>query len=428
MRTLTCLLLLILLTGWGTASASDEMYIIPDDNPESKRINLPYAFYNENFGVAAAYIYSVFGYPQKQSTLLATAMVGTKGSAMGFFMGHDIQMPWMERLFTDPVVSVGYFSNNNAYINGNPSYIGQRAGSNQSDRNNYVTGSGMDTFARLKFKFLLPMGHGQDQVISEYRQSRGMLESGATGATSLNPFASGRTFLELRPFYRSQQIDGDYISSTNRTNGIDLSLFWDNRDFPVNPAAGNSLRVRFSRDFGILGSSSSWSNVEGEADQYFSLGGSDWFRQRVIALDIWTACSPTWQAGPTGAISNRPPAYTGATLGGLFKMRGYPAQRFSDKSAVYYSAEFRMIPDWNPFDGWDSLQKHLGVQWIQLVPFAELGRVAPEWRLNQLHTDMKWDLGLSLRAMAKGLVLRLDVAGSNTDTRVQMMVGHPFQF
>jgi hypothetical protein len=30
-------------------------------------------------------------------------------------------------------------------------------------------------------------------------------------------------------------------------------------------------------------------------------------------------------------------------------MRGYPFARFSDKAAIYYGAEYRVIPRWNPF-------------------------------------------------------------------------------
>jgi hypothetical protein len=109
-------------------------------------------------------------------------------------------------------------------------------------------------------------------------------------------------------------------------------------------------------------------------------------------------------------------------------MRGYPSQRFSDKAAVYYAAELRMIPDWNPFEQWSTIQEYVGIEWIQLVPFAEIGRVAPEWNLDTLHTDMKWCLGLGFRAWAKGLVARIDTAVSDEDFKVQMMVSQPFQF
>ncbi|MFT5730013.1 MAG: hypothetical protein ACI8PB_004187 [Desulforhopalus sp.] len=147
-----------------------------------------------------------------------------------------------------------------------------------------------------------------------------------------------------------------------------------------------------------------------------------------MAFDFWTAYSPTWEVSDDGSIENRPPPFSGATLGGLFRLRGYPAQRFNDKAAIYYSTELRRIPKSNPFDKLPWLQNYVGVEWIQLVPFAELGRVAPTWQLDELHDNMKWSLGLGLRLWAKGLVVRIDTAVSKEDVGIQMMVNHPFQF
>lgn len=48
------------------------------------------------------------------------------------------------------------------------------------------------------------------------------------------------------------------------------------------------------------------------------------------------------------------------------------------------------------------------------------------WTVSGLHRDLKWDAGLGLRLMAKGIVVRLDVAGSPEGGGVSMMVGHPF--
>ena len=46
-----------------------------------------------------------------------------------------------------------------------------------------------------------------------------------------------------------------------------------------------------------------------------------------------------------GKITNRPPAYTSSTLGGLWRLHGYPSQRFNDKAATDYAAELRLIPE-----------------------------------------------------------------------------------
>ena len=418
--------LFVLLTG--VSSFGQGVRVGPDGEVSQQTLSLPYAFYNENFGFAAGYVYGVVGQPQRQSTLLATVMAGSKGSAMGFLVGRDIQMPRVERLFFDPVVSVGYFKDTESYIDGNPDFPNERAGSNDSDKDNYVKGDGWDNFFRLTFKYLLPMGDGKDQIISTYKIDRGLLTSGATGGTSLNPFKSGKSYLELRPFYRSQQIDGNDVDEDVKTNGLDFSVFWDNRDFYANPSKGFGLRGKVSRDFGWSDSSNSWTNVEGELDLYIPLQLSNRFRQTVLALDYWTSYSPTWDEQPDGTVENRPPAYTGSTLGGIWRLRGYPSQRFNDKAAVYYAAELRIIPRWNPFNGWPWIQKYVGIQWLQFVPFIEVGRVASEWDFNKLHSDMKWDVGLGIRAWAKGIVIRIDTAVSDEEFGVQMMVSQPFQF
>ncbi|MGD8253059.1 MAG: BamA/TamA family outer membrane protein [Syntrophobacterales bacterium] len=401
----------------------------PDGKFEKSVLNLPFAFYNEDFGFAAAYAYAVIGYPQKQAALISTAMVGHKGSGMGFLMGRDLQMPFVDRLFLDAIVQAGYFQDLDLYVNGNGDFPDERAGSNDSDEDNFVESDGTwDTFFRLRFKYLLPIGHGRDTIIATQVVDQGMLVEGATGGETWNPFESGLTYLEMQPFYRLQQVDSDDVREDVKTNGLEVSLFHDNRDFRFNPSKGSALRLSLTRDFGWFDSSDTWTVVDTEIDKYFSLGESDWFRQRVLAFNFWTAYSPTWDEQEKGDVDNGPPSYAGATLGGLWRLRGYPSQRFSDKAAIYYAAEYRMIPRWNPFENWDWVQKFVGVQWLQFVPFVELGRVAPDWGVERLHEDMKWCAGLGLRLWAKGLVVRIDTAVSEEQVGVQMMVAQPFQF
>ena len=405
----------------------------PDGKTKPHKLHLPSVFYNQSFGAAAGFVYGVSGWPQKQSTLLSTTIGGTTGSAMSFLIGKDLQIPFSftQRWFVDPVMSVGYFKDSETYGNGNPDYRGEQAGSNDSDEDNYIEGSGWDNYFRIKFKYLFPMGHGKDTIISTYKVSGGHLIEGATGGDSMNPFASGLTYLEFRPFYRSQGSDGDDVDTTVKTNGLDIGFYWDNRDFYVNPKKGNSWRMKYSEDYGEFNSSGDWTSMEGEVDQYFELGEStitSWFSGRILALDAWTSYSPSWDKNSDGSIDNRPPTYTGATLGGLWRMRGYPTSRFSDRAAIYYCAELRLTLRENPFDRWEWIQKYLGVQWVQIVPFVEVGRVAPEWDMDRLHSDMKYDGGLGIRLMAKGLTVRVDFAGSEEGFATQMIIAQPFQF
>jgi hypothetical protein len=397
-----------------------------DPNADPSVLSLPYGFYNEFFGVAGAYVYAKGNYPRRDSMVLGTIMAGTKGSVLGFVMGRNLPVLGIERVFLDAIFSAGYFGENDIYIDGNPAFPNERAGTNDSDEDDFVEGDGIDVFARTRFKYLLPIGNGRDTIIPDYKFDRGLLIGGATGAESLNPLKSGRSFVSLRPFYRNQQVDGDDVDETLETLGIDVTYQWDNRDYPMNPARGQAITAELNVDPGIV--DDSWEVVQLELEQYVDLGSTGRFRQRTLALNFWTAHSLSWDEQPNGDIDHRAPAYTGATLGGLWRLRGYPAQRFNDRSAIYYAAELRLTPEWNPFDNWTWLQKHVGVEWLQFAPFVEVGRVASSYDLGELHEDMKYSAGLGLRARARGVVVRLDTAVSDEGVGIQMMVGMPFGF
>jgi hypothetical protein len=104
-----CLALLIGIFFFFTAQLAfaQGVAVGPDGQFSPQTLALPYAFYNENFGFAGGFVYGKVGALQKQANLLTTAIVGTKGG-MGFLVGKDIQMPLIERLFLDPILSVGY--------------------------------------------------------------------------------------------------------------------------------------------------------------------------------------------------------------------------------------------------------------------------------------------------------------------------------
>jgi hypothetical protein len=410
-------------------SARAEEVLETSLSPADSRINLPYAFWNETFGYAVGYVYAVNGSPQPQAGMVASIMAGTEGSVLGFLMGQNIRpVRSLERLFVDPILSIGYFDNADVFIDGNPDFPDERAGSNDSDPDNFITGRGRDTFARARFKYLLPIGTGREHILPAFKFDAGILVDGANGGDAFNPWRNGRTWVELMPFFRSQNVENDLVDIDQATNGLELGLFYDNRDIGSNPSRGQSVRVRLARDEGWFDSSDSWTSIGAEADQYFSLGESTRWRQRVVALNAWTSYSPTWEERADGRVDNRPPAFSGATVGGLWRLRAVPAQRFNDKAGIYYAAELRLIPDWNPMVHLPALQDRVGIQWFQVVPFVEVGRVAPDWEFSELHRDMKWNAGLGLRAWARGLVGRIDVAYSDEGFGVQMMVAQPFQF
>ena len=110
---------------------------------------------------------------------------------------------------------------------------------------------------------------------------------------------------------------------------------------------------------------------------------------------------------------------------GLYRMRAYPIERFHDNSAIYYSAEYRVIPRSDLLSKITFLD-FAKLRWWSVAMFIEFGRVAPEWDIEELHESMKQDIGLSLRVMADQDIARLDLVWSEEDTAAWLMYGHPF--
>jgi hypothetical protein len=404
----------------GPGAFGQEILVNRDEEFEPKTVVLPYVFYNENLAFGAGPAFVASGSLQDQMSLLAGGFLTTNMSRSLFFFGTNTQIPLGDRLFLDSRISLSKIEDFESYINGNPRYPFERAGSHNSDEDNFIEGEGEDDFVRLNFKYLLPIGHGRDDVITKYVLDRGLVHEGPTGGDAFNPFKSGRSYVELETFYRNQDMNSTFVDSELRTNGLRLSMRYDNRDFAVNPSRGNVLRTSVTRDFGALDSTDCWTNVDGEFSQFFPLGSSKYFRQVVLALNVWTSYSPTWEDD-----DGQPPLFAGASLGGLDRLKGYPEGRFYDKAAIYYTAELRLIPEWNPI-GPESRLDWLEVDWIMFAPFLEIGRVAESWSVRSLHSDMNWSAGVGFRAMAKHVVLRFDTAFSPEGARVQMMIHHPF--
>ena len=392
-------------------------------------IALPFFFSTDSLDFTIGVGGGGTGYLQEQAGLYGAALTTANQTHAFYFLGTNIQVPGARRLFFDALLSAGYFTDKRDYFGiNNPGFPGERAGSNSSSEENFITDEGIDSWGELKFKYVLPIGGGAEAGFLRYDLDRGLLVSEPSGGTSWNPARSGITMLYLEPFYRYRTVETEEGEVSGNTNGLEFALIYDNRDFSPNPERGGYLQAGFRRDFGFFDSVNSYTVIEGTASAYFSLGRSRFLRQRVLALNAWTADNVTWdvvetEEGPE--ISNRAAPYNGASLGGYNRLRAYPMNRFHDKAAVYYGAELRLIPDWNPL----RKVKFLGfleVDWMQLVGIFEAGRVAPQWDFSELHSDMKWDAGIGLRGMMRKVIVRLDTCFTDGSWGMWAMAGHPF--
>ncbi len=252
------------------------------------------------------------------------------------------------------------------------------------------------------------------------------------------PVLTGSTSIGLKTFYQYENSENTLLwtdpvwweHGTSRptwsTNGLRAFLKHDNTDFDLNPSKGYQFELEYSKDFGWGDSLQSWDSLSFKYNHYFDLATFSFTKQNVLALSIWTAHSFSWdndQEITTGINAHRPPTWEGARLGGFHRMRAYDQDRFSDKAAFYATTEYRAIIDYNPFknNDFDSVP----IEWFQVVGFVEAGRVHDQYNFDLL-SDMKYDVGVSLRAMVAKLPIRFDVAHGSEGTNMWLMVNQPF--
>lgn len=405
--------------------------LLREENPKESTKNslvLPYAFSTESMGVTLGVGGGTKGYGQEQ-LLLGATVFGSFEEAVGIFLGMwDYRPSFAKRFFFGAQGMVGHYPEQRAYTNITFQQGVPRPGSNDSDMNQYGQDSGYDNWSDFRLEFVLPLGSARDDALQDYKLKGGLLQSSPVGGETWNPLEGGVTTLLLRQYnrYRSFELEKGEIDAT--THPIQLALSYDNTDFPINPSHGSLQYIGVTHDFGWLESPDEWTFIEFEGSKYFSLGSSEWARQRIIALNLWTGDAPSWEehtnSDGTTSVTNRPPFYEGATLGGFYRMRGYPVDRFNDRSVIYTAAEYRYTLDWNPIGNINWL-RFLKSDWLQLVAFVEGGRVANDYG-SDLFKEWKVDGGFGLRALFSGAVVRLDVGFSDESTSGWVMFGHPF--
>lgn len=401
------------------------------ENPKGEKeyLILPYAFPSDSMGTTGGVGAMTKGYGQKQLLLGATAFGSTDGAA-GFIGGlWDYNFPWFDRLFFSTMGSVGYYPRQRAYTMVQRTGSESDAGGNDSDQNDYIENEGKDNWFELKLEYVLPMGSMKNKSIAEYHLKDGLLSSGATGGDRWNPLESGITVIMLKQFnrYQTYEIDGGRVEGT--IHPLEFSILYNNTDFASNPSRGSSQYLGITYDNGWLESEDRWAFIEFEASKYFDLGETSWARQRVVAVNFWTGDSPTHTINTDNSgqsyVSNSPPFLEGARLGGFYRMRAYPNNRFNDRSVIYTAAEYRYTLKWNPVANIRWLN-FLKMDWLQVVGFIEGGRVANEYNLSKLLSDWKVDAGVGFRGMLAGGVLRVDIAGCEEGMTTWVMFNQPF--
>ena len=277
-----------------------------------------------------------------------------------------------------------------------------------------------DFVARVQARWVLPIGAAKSENFSLLR--RPILPEQSQPRLSLDPRQSGVSSIR----FEWEQHQRDFTESDKVTDsGSDvfrLRFDWDNTGSRLIPTSGG--RVRLASQWGNNHKGDDrWRLYEGTLSGFFGLPASrDWAKQQVLALNLHATHTPTWDSS---SAQNRPPAYLGARLGGLMRLRGYRGSRFYDRSSWVYSAEYRLIPKWQPLA---NVLETLGyrVPWWQLTFFADTGRVAPDFDLREFHRNMKTTAGVGLRILAEGLLIRIDFARSEEESATLVAIDQAF--
>ncbi len=395
---------------------------------------IPFAFSSDSTGLVGGLGFIKQGLLQPNTTLIASIMYGAEEDVLlngkteqenfsgAFISFSNYQIPYTNRAFFSFIGFKRYYPASVSYLTDS---------SNDSLKNDALISSGDSDFLNTTFRFVLPMGEGLDNPQREYKLKNGFAIN-RKGTGGGRAFETGFTSVGVKTFYQYNSYLNDDISPTKEwsTSGIRLFLDHENTDYDLNPSRGYSFEVQYSKDFNSDTTSQSWDFIEAKYSHYFNLDTFSFTQQNVLALNAWTGYSPSWdnnkQIDSGGFIdAHRPPPWEGATLGGTSKMRAYQANRFSDKAAIYATAEYRTILDWNPFRNSEYIP--VAVDWLQVVAFAEIGRVNDEYNFDLL-TDLKYDAGIGFRAMIAQVPVRLDIAYGDEGAGISAMIYQPFDF
>ncbi|WP_408692534.1 BamA/TamA family outer membrane protein [Vibrio fortis] len=383
------------------AQASDKSEKEPKDSAF-----VPFYFSTETMGNTFGVAGVAKGVGQPQAALFGTALYSDKDSYVVFLSAFNYALS-QNLLFSTQMYQ--------ARFNDNPYYLGDQGSNDSSDLDKTIA-DGHEQNYQAEFKYLLPWGN--------------VAEHGLLGAfqpikdvSFASPLESGVSSIIFTPFYTSRELKD--LNQTEKATGFNLSFDWDNRDSTRNPTKGSHSLLKLTTGADDWSESDPWFKWTFQNSQYYALGPlGDWFDQQVLAFDFYTADTPTWN-NCSGQECARPPETEQARLGGLYRLRGYTGGRFHGRSAVHYSAEYRVLPEWQPLED-IPLINYYDLPWWQWVAFAEVGRVADEYDVKTLHTDMKWSLGGAVRFQVEGIVVRAELARGGDEGTFRVMINQPF--
>ena len=394
--------------------------IFADQDQSEDRVRtrvVPLVFSSDNTQIAYGLGGVSIGAGQPQAALFALGFVSENDSSAVSVGAVNYRIPVIKNLYFSGLFYQSDMPHYRYFAGDDPSYD-IRANDSMPT---FTTLHLNDSVARVQARWVLPIGAAKNEDFSLSR--RAILPEQPQPAISLHPAESGVSSIRFEWETYERDFQQSSVSSDSGSDVFRLKFDWDNTGSRLIPNSGG--RVRLTSEWGDNKGDHNgrWRRYEGAITGFFAVPSTlGWAKQQVLALNLHATHTPTWDLS---SAQNRPPAYLGARLGGLLRLRGYRGSRFYDRSSWVYSAEYRLIPKWQPLAG---LFSKLGyrVPWWQLTVFADSGRVAPYFDLRGFHQSMKTTTGLGLRILAEGLLVRIDFARSEEESATVVAIDQAF--
>ena len=380
---------------------------------------VPFVFSTDSMGHSVGMAGVWKGAGQPQAALLGAGLATDKGTWMTYLGASNYTFSRDSRWLFGAELYAAEFKQFDYYLG--------EATRNDSAAEDVTVADAAESQYRLSARYILPLGAAQSQGLrAALRPNRPV--------TGHLPWHSGVTSLEFRPFYQGREFanlelePGQDVSEAEHVWGLETRIDWDNRNNSRNPTEGSRSQFSVSYDPGSS-EHASWWKWELSQSWFWDMGPlGDLIDQQVLALNVYTGDTPSWNSKETvggNEVYRRPPAYAGIRLGGLYRLRSFQSGRFVDRSALSYSMEYRILPDWQPLSDWPVFNWY-DVPWWQWVAFADVGRVAGEYDFAELHRDMKWSAGGAIRFQVEGIVVRTEMAWGSEESLFRVMINQPF--
>lgn len=387
-----------------TASENEEQ-VTAMPHFDTEVAGVPFIISTEQLGTAVGVSGIIKHAGQPQASIFGLGLYSENESYIGFVGLNNYALPGLKQW----LFSVEYYR---SYLSNGIYYVPAARTPSDPLATNMVIAEGTESSLRVNAKYVLPWGLGANGGARSLSPQRGDI--------TFNPLESGVTSINITPFQQQRDVTNyDYLP--NAAQGLELQFNWDNRDSIGDTESGSQTRFTVRRDFGD-DERNSWTTWEVEQSAFVPLDENVLFKEQVLAFNYYLADTPTWESGSGTGEMHRPPAFAGIKLGGFNRLRGYSSGQFYSRSAVAYSAEYRVKPHWQPLHN----LPFYSFPWWQWSAFVETGQVADSFDMAALHDDLQWTAGLGLRFNVEGVVVRIDYAKSEEEAQMWFMVNQPF--